>query len=112
MSSAVAQIIVPMASSLAAEHERGRVVGTVMSGLLIGILAARTASGILAGLLGWRVVFVIAAALMVLLAAMLRWALPQCRRPSAFPTARCFDPCSPHRARSRCCASGWRWAPP
>ena len=77
VSSAVAQIIVPMASSLAADHERGRVVGTVMSGLLIGILAARTASGILAGLLGWRAVFVIATAVMVLLAATLRWALPQ-----------------------------------
>ena len=47
-----------------------------MSGLLIGILIARTASGILAGLLGWRAVFVIATALMVALAAMLRWALP------------------------------------
>ena len=77
VSSAVAQIIVPMASSLAADHERGRVVGTVMSGLLIGILTARTASGILAGLLGWRAVFVIATAVMVLLAATLRWALPQ-----------------------------------
>jgi len=76
VSSAVAQIIVPMSSSLAAEHERGRVVGTVMSGLLIGILAARTASGVLAGLLGWRAVFVIATAVMVLLAATLRWALP------------------------------------
>jgi predicted MFS family arabinose efflux permease len=77
ISSAVAQIIVPMSSSLAAEHERGRVVGTVMSGLLIGILTARTASGILAGLLGWRAVFVIAAGVMVVLAATLRWALPK-----------------------------------
>ncbi|MGZ4182775.1 MAG: MFS transporter [Solirubrobacteraceae bacterium] len=77
VSSAVAQIIVPMSSSLAADHERGRVVGTVMSGLLIGILAARTASGILAGLLGWRAVFVIATAVMVALAATLRWALPK-----------------------------------
>jgi predicted MFS family arabinose efflux permease len=76
VSSAVAQIIVPMSSSLAAEHERGRVVGTVMSGLLIGILSARIASGIIAGLLGWRAVFVVATALMVALAATLRWALP------------------------------------
>ncbi|MGZ4230603.1 MAG: MFS transporter [Solirubrobacteraceae bacterium] len=77
VSSAVAQIIVPMSSSLAADHERGRVVGTVMSGLLIGILTARTASGILAGLLGWRAVFVIATGVMVVLAATLRWALPK-----------------------------------
>ncbi|HEX4672377.1 MAG TPA: MFS transporter [Solirubrobacteraceae bacterium] len=77
VSSAVAQIIVPMASSLAADHERGRVVGTVMSGLLIGILTARTASGVLAGLLGWRAVFVIATGVMVVLAATLRWALPK-----------------------------------
>jgi predicted MFS family arabinose efflux permease len=72
----MAQVIVPMSSSLAAEHERGRVVGTVMSGLLIGILLARTISGLIAGALGWRVVFVAAAAVMVLLAATLRRLLP------------------------------------
>jgi predicted MFS family arabinose efflux permease len=77
VSSAVAQIVVPMSSSLAAEHERGKVVGTVMSGLLIGILTARTASGLLAGLVGWRGVFGIATATMLVLAAMLRWALPE-----------------------------------
>lgn len=72
----MAQVIVPMSSSLAAEHERGRVVGTVMSGLLIGILLARTVSGLIAGALGWRVVFVAAAVLMVVLAATLRRFLP------------------------------------
>jgi predicted MFS family arabinose efflux permease len=85
ISSAVAQIIVPMSSSLAAEHERGRVVGTVMSGLLIGILSARTASGILAGLLGWRAVFVIAAGVMVVLAATLRWTLPKVPATESLP---------------------------
>jgi predicted MFS family arabinose efflux permease len=75
LTSAVAQIIVPMASSLAPERERGSVVGVVMSGLLIGILTARTASGILAGLLGWRAVYVIAAALMLGLAGSLRYSL-------------------------------------
>ena len=73
----VAQIVVAMTSSLAGEHERGRVVGTVMSGLLIGILSARIISGIVAELLGWRVIFVLAAAAMVLLAAILRLALPR-----------------------------------
>jgi len=72
----VAQIVVPMASSLAADHERGRVVGTVMSGLLIGILVARTISGLLADLLGWHGVFVFAAVAMLVLAAVLRFALP------------------------------------
>jgi predicted MFS family arabinose efflux permease len=77
VSSVVAQIIVPMSSSLSAEHERGSVVGTVMSGLLIGILLARTVSGLIAAALGWRVVFWFAAAVMVALAATLRRALPR-----------------------------------
>jgi predicted MFS family arabinose efflux permease len=77
VSSVVAQVIVPMSSSLSAEHERGQVVGTVMSGLLIGILLARTISGVLAAALGWRVVFWFAAAVMVVLAATLRRALPR-----------------------------------
>lgn len=77
ITSVVAQVIVPMSSSLAAESERGRVVGTVMSGLLIGILLARTVSGLIAAALGWRAVFWFAAAAMVSLAATLRRALPR-----------------------------------
>jgi predicted MFS family arabinose efflux permease len=72
-----AQVIVPMSASLAAESDRGRVVGTVMSGLLIGILLARTFSGLLAAALGWRVVFWVAAGIMVGLALTLRARLPQ-----------------------------------
>jgi predicted MFS family arabinose efflux permease len=77
VTSVVAQIVVPMSSSLSAEHERGSVVGTVMSGLLIGILLARTVSGLIAAAAGWRTVFWFAAAAMVLLAATLRRALPR-----------------------------------
>jgi predicted MFS family arabinose efflux permease len=77
LTSVVAQVIVPMSSSLAAEHERGRVVGTVMSGLLIGILIARTISGLIAAAFGWRAVFALAAVGMVALAATLRRALPR-----------------------------------
>jgi predicted MFS family arabinose efflux permease len=76
ISSVAAQVIVPMTSSLARPQERGAVVGTVMSGLLIGILLARTFSGIIASALGWRVVFWVAAAGMVALAATLRRVLP------------------------------------
>ena len=71
-----AQIIVPLASSLAAEAERGAVVGTVMSGLLIGILGARTISGLIAELGGWRLVYVVTAGLMAAFAVVLRRALP------------------------------------
>ena len=79
VTSVVAQILVPLASTLAAESERGRVVGKVMSGLLIGILVARTASGLLAELGGWRLVFGVSAGLMVALTIVLRASLPPVR---------------------------------
>jgi predicted MFS family arabinose efflux permease len=72
-----AQVIVPMSASLATEAERGRVVGMVMSGLLIGILVARTVSGLLAAALGWRPVFWVAAGVMVVLTLVLRAQLPR-----------------------------------
>jgi predicted MFS family arabinose efflux permease len=74
--STVAQMLIPMAASLASESTRGRVVGKVMSGLLLGILLARTVSGLVAGVTSWRVVYGAAAAVMVLLAAVLSRALP------------------------------------
>jgi predicted MFS family arabinose efflux permease len=74
--SAVAQIIVPLAATLAAPHERGQVVGSVMSGLLIGILGARIVSGVAAELGGVRLIFALAAGLMLAMALLLRRALP------------------------------------
>lgn len=76
ITSVVAQVLVPYASTLAAEEERGRVVGRVMSGLLIGILLARTLAGLVAAAGGWRVVYGVAAALMVALAALLARFMP------------------------------------
>src|SRR5271157_4821429 len=71
------QLLVPFAAHLAEPAERGRVVGTVMSGLLIGILAARTVSGVVGGSLGWRTMYGIAAAVMVALAVSLKGLLPR-----------------------------------
>lgn len=88
ITSAVAQIVVPMAASLADDTERGSVVGTVMSGLLVGILLARTVAGLVAGLGGWRLVFVVAALVMVVLAVAVRLALPAVPAPATTPYPR------------------------
>ncbi len=74
--SAVPQLLVPMAAHLAPEESRGRIVGRVMSGLLIGILLSRTVSGYVGLHLGWRAMFEIGAGLMVLLVGLLIWKLP------------------------------------
>lgn len=74
--SVAAQITVALAASMAADEDRGRIVGTVMSGLLLGILLARTASGYLAELGGWRTPFRVAAAVMAVLALVLWRSLP------------------------------------
>src|SRR4051812_44625538 len=74
------QLIVPLAATLARPAERGRVVGAVMSGLLVGVLASRTFSGVVAGRLGWRAVYLIAAGMSLGLAAALRLLLPRSER--------------------------------
>lgn len=78
--SVVAQILVPLAATLAAPAQRGRVVGTIMSGLLLGILLARTVAGVLAELGGWRTVYWVASALMAVMALALWRGLPATRQ--------------------------------
>ncbi|MGV8894585.1 MAG: MFS transporter [Burkholderiaceae bacterium] len=77
MFSVVAQILIPLAATLAAPQQRGKVVGTIMSGLLLGILLARTVAGVLASLGGWRTIYWVASALMVIMALILWRALPR-----------------------------------
>ncbi len=75
--SVVAQILVPLAATLASPDKRGKVVGTIMSGLLLGILLARTVAGLLAGIGGWRTVYWVASVLMVVMALALWRGLPK-----------------------------------
>ena len=76
LTSVVAQILVPFAAHLAPPEQRGRFVGQVMSGLLLGILLARTVASLIAGAAGWRAIYLISAGLMVALAVVLRRVLP------------------------------------
>ncbi|SFR16584.1 Predicted arabinose efflux permease, MFS family [Enterobacter sp. kpr-6] len=78
--SVVAQILVPLAATLASPDKRGKVVGTIMSGLLLGILLARTVAGLLAGLGGWRTVYWVASVLMVVMAVALWRGLPKVKQ--------------------------------
>ncbi|WP_142503614.1 MFS transporter [Lelliottia amnigena] len=78
--SVVAQILVPLAATLAAPEKRGKVVGTIMSGLLLGILLARTVAGLLASLGGWRTVYWVASVLMVVMAFALWRGLPKVKQ--------------------------------
>ncbi|TXJ25988.1 MAG: MFS transporter [Chitinophagaceae bacterium] len=72
--SAVPQVLLPMTAQLAGDHERGKVVGRVMSGLLIGILLSRTISGYVGAHFGWRIMFGAGSGIMVILSlALLRY---------------------------------------
>lgn len=76
LAATLAQDIVPAAATLAPEARRGKVVGTVMTGLLLGILLSRVISGFVAEQLGWRTVFFAAAASVALLGVAMWRGLP------------------------------------
>ena len=74
------QIILPLAGDLSDSQERGHIVGIVSSGITTGILFSRFASGILAGLWGWRSVYLIAAILNLIMVLAMIYALPELQR--------------------------------
>jgi predicted MFS family arabinose efflux permease len=82
MGSAV-HLLVPFAAHLAPPKERGKVVGTVFSGILLGVLLARTFSGAVGAHFGWRTVYWIAALMIFCVSVMIRFFLPRSE-----PTAR------------------------
>jgi predicted MFS family arabinose efflux permease len=81
LGSVAVQILVPLAAHLAPEARRGRAVGEVMSGLMLGIMLARPAASLITFALSWHAVFWISAGVMVALSIVLRVALPT-RRPA------------------------------
>jgi len=82
LTSVAVQMLIPLAAHLAPDNQRGRIVGNVMSGLLLGILLARPIASLIANSFGWRMVFFISAAVMAGLALVMRFTLPK-RQPSA-----------------------------
>ncbi|OWA33609.1 MFS transporter [Saccharibacillus sp. O16] len=73
----VTQVLVNFASSLAPASSRGSAVGTVTSGIVIGILLARTVAGIISELAGWRAVYLTSSALTAVLILVLWKKLPE-----------------------------------
>lgn len=71
------QVLVPFAAHLAPEASRGRVVGNVMSGLMVGIMLARPVGSLIASVSSWHMVFVVATVLMVAIGVAMRIRLPR-----------------------------------
>jgi predicted MFS family arabinose efflux permease len=77
LAATLAQDLVPAAATLAPDAQQGRMVGMVMTGLLLGILLSRVVSGFVAEHFGWRSMFVAAAVSIAMLSAVLGWRLPR-----------------------------------
>jgi predicted MFS family arabinose efflux permease len=71
------QIIVPYAAHFAPEARRGAVIGSLMSGLMIGIMLSRPTASLLTAALSWHAVFILSAGLMSVLGVVLFAVLPQ-----------------------------------
>jgi len=85
LTATLAQDIVPAAATLAPEAQRGKVVGTIMTGLLTGILLSRVISGLVAEQFGWRAMFFIAATTIMLMGVAIHRFLPRFQPSTMLP---------------------------
>lgn len=76
LAATIAQDVIPAAATMAPESHRGKIVGTVMTGLLLGILLSRVVSGLIAEEFGWRSVYFLGAALISLIGSVVYFRLP------------------------------------
>lgn len=88
LTSVTTQLLVPIAAHLSPPERRGQTVGTVMSGLLLGIMLSRPVASLVADAFGWHAIFALSAALTVCLACVLRLRLPRRQPQAAMPYAR------------------------
>ena len=77
----VTQVLVAYAATLAIPAQRGRVVGVITSGIVVGILLARTVAGGMADLAGWRAIYLLSAGLTLVMALLLFRVLPKDESP-------------------------------
>lgn len=77
--STVAQVLIPFAATLAKPEHRGKIVGTLMSGMLLGILLGRTFAGAISTIADWHYVYWIATGIMLIVTLLLWLSLPRYR---------------------------------
>ncbi len=77
LGTAMTQGLIAYAATIAAPTERGRVIGTTQAGVLVGLLSARVLAGAIADISSWRMVYLVSAGLMLMLALLLVRVLPQ-----------------------------------
>lgn len=90
LGTAMTQGLIAYAAAAADPHERGRVVGAAQAGVVIGLLLARVVAGGVADLAGWRAVYLLSAALMVVSGVLLWVRLPRLPIPVATPQLSLF----------------------
>ncbi|HET7670955.1 MAG TPA: MFS transporter [Burkholderiales bacterium] len=86
--SCYAQVVIPLVAELAPANQRGRAVGTILTALFLGLLFARIVGGLVAAHLGWRWMYVIAAAMLIVLTPALLARLPRTAAKTSLPYPR------------------------